>query len=77
MLRDLVLMLDHDFPDWCLFHEIKLVDSLIEQLIVNAVKRDDDLGADRLDYGFLVGLTGIHRLGNVLQTLDVKVGLVA
>lgn len=69
-------MFNHDFADRSLFLEVKLIDSLIEKLCVDVVKRDYYLGADRLNCRLIIRCACINSLGNVLETLDVEFWLV-
>lgn len=54
VLRHGILMLDHNFTNGRLLSEVKLVNSLVEQLIVHIVQRYDDLCADRFESRFLL-----------------------
>ena len=52
VLRHRILMLDHNFTNGRLLGEVKLVNSLVEQLVVHVVQRNDYLGADRFESRF-------------------------
>ena len=70
-------MLDHNFANGCLLGEVELIDSLLKQLIVNAVQTDDDLSANRLDGRLFIRRAVVHSLRDMLQTLHKELGLVA
>lgn len=76
MFLNQIFMFNHDFADRSLFLEVKLIDSLIEKLCVDVVKRDYYLSADRLYCRLIIRCAGINSLSNVLETLDVKFWLV-
>jgi hypothetical protein len=76
MFLNQIFMFNHDFADRSLFLEVKLIDSLIEKLCVDVVKRDYYLGADRLNCRLIIRCACINSLGNVLETLDVEFWLV-
>ena len=70
-------MLNHEFANRGLLGEIKLVDTRVEQIVVNVVQADDDLCADRLDSLLFVNLWLIQSLSDVAEALYIEVGLVA
>lgn len=46
MLSCHVLMLDDDFANWCLLGEVKLSNTLLQQLGIDVIQVNDDLSAN-------------------------------
>ena len=70
-------MLNHYFPNRCLLCKVQFVDALLEQLLIDVVKGDNDQSADGFKSWLVFRLIHIHRLSDVLQALHVKFWLIA